>query len=266
MRGENFLRLKIFSVLLVLFISSILQASNVAEIKARKKLIMLCHPDPLGFVNETSPGKFEGLDVEIMKTLANSLGVALEVKPLESFKDLIPALLANQGDVVASSVTITEERKKIVNFSDSYFPVVMMIVVKKDSKISNKGDLSGKRCSVTRGTIMEDQMKAIPGVKLIDAADSNAQYKAVSKGEADFAPFDSTAVIGSIEKYPNLKIAFHFPERYDYGFAVAPNSDLKDAINAHLKKMQESGAWYTMVRRTLGDRAVKMLEMIKKDK
>ena len=154
MRGENFLRLKIFSVLLVLFISSILQASNVAEIKARKKLIMLCHPDPLGFVNETSPGKFEGLDVEIMKTLANSLGVALEVKPLESFKDLIPALLANQGDVVASSVTITEERKKIVNFSDSYFPVVMMIVVKKDSKISNEGNLSGKRCSVTRGTIM----------------------------------------------------------------------------------------------------------------
>jgi ABC-type amino acid transport substrate-binding protein len=242
-----------------------LQGANVSEIKARKKLIMLCHPDPLGFVNEISPGKFEGFDVEIMKTLANSLGVALEVKPLDNFKDLIPALLANQGDVVASSVTITEERKKIVGFSDSYFPVVMIIVVKKDSKISNKKDLSGKRCSVTLGTIMEEQMKAIPGVKLIDAADSAAQYKALSKGEADFAPFDSSSVIGSIDKYPNLKIAFHFPERYDYGFVVPPDSDLKDAINAHLKKMQDSGAWYTMVRRSLGDRGLKMLEMIKKD-
>ena len=239
--------MRLTKFLLVMFLlfstfSIVLQAANVAEIKARKKLIMLCHPDPLGFVNETSPGKFEGLDVEIMKTLANSLGVALEVKPLESFKDLIPALLADQGDVIASSVTITKEREKIVNFSEPYFPVVMIIVVKKDSKISNKGELSGKRCSVSRGTIMEDQMKTISNVKLIDAADSAAQYKALSKGEADFAPFDSTSVIGSIDKYPNLKIAFHLPERYDYGFAVAPDNDLKDAINAHLKKMQDSGA------------------------
>ena len=266
MRGEKSIKYKIFLTLLVLFFSTLLQAANVAEIKTRKKLIMLCHPDPLGFVNETSPGKFEGLDVEIMKTLANSLGVALEVKPLDSFKDLIPALLANQGDVVASSVTITKEREKIVSFSDPYFPVVRIIVVKKDSKISNKKDLSGKRCSVTRGTIMEDEMKTIPDIKLIDAADAAAQYKALSKGEADFAPFDSSSVIGSIDKYPNLKIAFHFPERYDYGFAVAPNSDLKDAINAHLKKMQDSGTWYTMVRRSLGDRGLKKLEMIKKEK
>jgi len=263
--------MRLTKFLLVMFLlfstfSIVLQAANVAEIKARKKLIMLCHPDPLGFVNETSPGKFEGLDVEIMKTLANSLGVALEVKPLESFKDLIPALLSNHGDVIASSMTITKEREKIVNFSEPYFPVVMIIVVKKDSKISNKGELSGKRCSVSRGTIMEDQMKTISNVKLIDAADSAAQYKALSKGEADFAPFDSTSVIGSIDKYPNLKIAFHLPERYDYGFAVAPGNDLKDAINAHLKKMQDSGAWYTMVRRTLGDRGLKMLNMIKKEK
>lgn len=263
MRPTKFL---LATFVLLFTFNSLLQAASVAEIKERKKLIMLCHPDPLGFVNEASPGKFEGLDVEIMKTLANSLGVALEVKPLENFKDLIPALLANQGDVVASSVTITEERKKIVDFSDSYFPVVMIIVVKKDSKISDIGDLSGKRCSVTPGTIMEDQMKTIRNVKLIDAADSAAQYKALSKGEADFAPFDSSSVIGSIDRYPNLKIAFHLPERYDYGFAVAPGNDLKDAINAHLKKMQDSGTWYTMVRRTLGDRGLKMLNMIKKDK
>jgi ABC-type amino acid transport substrate-binding protein len=248
-----------------LLFSTFLQAANVSEIKARKKLIVLSHPDPLGVVSETSPGKFEGLEVEIMKTLANSLGVALEIKPLENFKDLIPALLEDQGDVIASSMTITQEREKIVDFSDSYFPVAMMIIVKKDSKISNKGDLSGKRCSVTKGTNMEEQMKTIPNIKLIDAKDSAAQYKALSKGEADFAPFDSSSVIGSIDKYPNLKVAFHFPERYDYGFAVAPNNDLKDAINAHLKKMQDSGAWYTMMRRSLGDRGVKMLEMIKKD-
>jgi polar amino acid transport system substrate-binding protein len=244
--------------------SNVADASSVAEIKARKKLIVLSHPDPLAFVIETAPGKYDGLDIAIMKTLANNLGVAMEVKALESFKDLIPALLEGQGDVIASSVTITKEREKIVSFSNPYFPVVMMIVAKKDNPIESEKDLSGKKCSLTLGTIMEERMKSVPGVQIIDAEDTDAQFKAVNEGKADFAVLDSSAVIGIIHKYPNLKIAFHFPEHFDYGFAVQQDSDLRDAINTHLKSMEETGALHTMIRRYLGDRAFDLLELIKK--
>lgn len=138
-------RTVLFFVLLILLIPSFYaRAGSVEEVKSRKKLIMLCHPDPMGFVHRTSDGQYEGLDVAIMKTFANTLGVALEVAPLETFNQLIPALLAGKGDVIASSMTITSEREKIVGFSDPYFPVVMMVVVSKDSKIAGLSDLDGK--------------------------------------------------------------------------------------------------------------------------
>lgn len=247
---------------LILFAAPV-WCSNVAEIKARKKLIMLCHPDQLAFAKETSPGQFDGLDVAIMKTLANTLGVALEVKALDRFEDLIPALLKGDGDVIASSMTITEERKKVVSFSRSYFPVVMMAVVKNASDITGSDRLSGKKGAVTKGTIHEDRLKKIEGVQVVHADDSAAQYEAVISGMADFALFDSSSVIGTIDQYPDLKVGFHFPEHFDYGFAVTPDSDLLGPLNSHIKTMEESGLLYTMIRRYLGERAFKMLEMIK---
>jgi ABC-type amino acid transport substrate-binding protein len=252
----------LFGAFLLLF-AALADAASVAEIKARKKLIVLSHPDPLAFVYETAPGKYDGLDAAIMKTLANDLGVAMEVKALDNFKDLIPALLAGEGDVIASSMTITKEREKSVSFSQPYFPVVMMIVAPKNSNISKEEDLAEKKCSLTRGTIMEERMKSVKGIQFVDAEDSTAQFKAVSEGQADFAVFDSSSAIGNIHKYPELKMAFHFPEHFDYGFAVQQNSDLRDAINRHLKDMQETGSLKTMIRRYLGDRAFELLELIK---
>ena len=253
----------IFLTVLILLSAALSHAASVDEIKARKKLIVLSHPDPLAFVYQTGPGKYDGLDIAIMKTLANSMGVGLEVKPLENFKDLIPALLKDEGDVIASSVTITKEREKIISFSEPYFPVVMMIVVRKESSIAKEQDLEGKKCSLTLGTIMEERMKAVKNVQLIDAEDTTAQFQAVTERKADFGIFDSSAVIGNIDKYPDLKMAFHFPEHFDYGFAVQQNSDLRDAINAHLKQMNETGSLRTMIRRYLGERAFEMLELIK---
>jgi ABC-type amino acid transport substrate-binding protein len=250
--------------MLILLVAVFSDAASVEEIKARKKLIVLSHPDPLAFVYKTESGKYDGLDIAIMKTLANSLAVGLEVKPLENFKDLIPALLKGEGDVIASSVTITKEREKIVSFSEPYFPVVLMIVVRKESSIAQQQDLEGKKCSLTLGTIMEERMKAVKDVQFIDAEDTEAQFKAVNEKKADFAIFDSSAVIGNIDKYPDLKMAFHFPEHFDYGFAVPQSSDLRQAINAHLKQMQETGSLRTMIRRYLGERAFEMLELIKR--
>lgn len=110
---------------------------------------------------------------------------------------------------------------------------------------------------------MEERLKPVEGVQFVDSADSKAQYAALMNGKADFALLDSTSVVGDISQFPDLKVAFHLPERYDYGFAFAHGSDLREAMNAHLKKMQDSGLLYTMIRRQLGDSATEMLSLIK---
>src|SRR5262245_50388533 len=121
------------------------QASTIAEIKARKKLIVLSYPHAFSaFVKETSPGQYDGVDVQILKTFANKLGVALEIHPVENLNDLIPDLLAGKGDLLASGFSITPDREKIIDFSEPYFPVVVMVIVKKDSTIADIKDLKGK--------------------------------------------------------------------------------------------------------------------------
>src|SRR5262245_48143776 len=127
---------RILILFLVLLTAAAADASSLEEVKARKKLVVLSYPHPYSaFVKEKSPGQYEGVDVSILKTYANKLGVALEIQPVADLKDLIPGLLAGKGDVLASGFSITKEREKVIRFTEPYFPVVVMVVVKKDSAI-----------------------------------------------------------------------------------------------------------------------------------
>lgn len=249
-------------LLFVLFAQSA-PARNLEDVKARKKLIMLAYPHPLSaFVKETSPGQFEGLDVYIMKTFANSLGVALEVNAVAKFDDLIPDLLAGKGDVIASSFSITKDRQKHVQFSEPYFPVVLMTVVKKDSNIQQAADLTGKKGSVVQGSSQEERMKQVKDVSFHYVRSSSENYQAVDDGQADFTFLDSTSVIANLDRFPKLKVAFQFPEVSSYGFAVQPGSDLLGALNAHLKQIHDEGQLQTMIRHVLGDKGLEMLKLI----
>lgn len=252
--------------MLILFSVEAIPAANVEEIKQRKKLIVLSYPHPYSvFVRNTSDNQYEGLDVYIMKTLANSMGIALEIYPVSKFEDLIPDLLAGKGDVIASSFSITKDRAKLVRYSEPYFPVVVMVVVRKDSTIAGPDDLAGKKGSVVEGSSQEERMKRFKGITLHHTSSSSEHYKAVEEGIADFAFLDSSSVIANIDRFPGLKIAFHLPEVEHYGFAVPQDSDLVDAINDHLKQIRETGSLYTMIRRTMGDKGVEMLKLIEKE-
>lgn len=242
-------------------------SSSTEEVKARKKLVVLCFPHPLSaFVKETSPGNYDGLDVYIMKTFANSLGVALEMHPVAKFDDLIPELLAGKGDVIASSFSITKEREKQVQYSDPYFPVVLMAVVRNDSTIARPEDLSGKKGSVVQGSSQEEQMKQLSGVLFHFVASSTEHYKALEDKKADFALLDSTSVIANLDRFPNLKVAFQLPKVDHYAFAVAPGSTLLKELNVHLKDIREGGQLHAMIRRVLGDKGIEMLNLIEEKK
>jgi len=242
-------------------------ASSVAEVKARKKLVVLSYPHEFNaFVKEKSPGEYEGVDVGIMKTFANSLGVALEIHPVQKLNDLIPELLAGKGDILASGFSITKDREKIVTFSEPYFPAVVMVITRNGSNIAGPADLKGKKGSVVKGSSKEERMKQFTGAILYYVEKSTMHYSAVAGGKADFALIDSPSALTFLSNFPTLKIAFQLPEIEHYGYAVAPGSDLKAALDAHLHQMMESGTLYTLVRRQMGDKAVEMLKLIKDKK
>jgi glutamine transport system substrate-binding protein len=234
----------------------------LSQVKERGRLVVLSSPHSAStFMREAAPGEFVGFDYEVMKTFASALAVALEVRKVASFDELIPALLRGEGDLIASSFSITEERAKRVDFSDPYFPVVVMVVVRRDSPIKGQADLAGRTGATVAGSSLEERMLALPGLSIHHVPQSNLYYETVTRGEADFAFIDSTSVLTTLDRYPSLKVAFSFDDVDNYGFAVAPGSDLKEALNKHLDQMRRGGVFLSIVRRIFGEKGVELFQM-----
>lgn len=104
---------------------------------------------PYEFVDDD--GNFGGIDVELAKAIAAKLGMKLEIKDMD-FDSLIPAVKANSIDVILAGMTVNEERKQSVNFSDSYATGIQVVIVKEGSDIKTVDDLKGKKIGVQAGT------------------------------------------------------------------------------------------------------------------
>jgi polar amino acid transport system substrate-binding protein len=249
--------------LVVLSAHSPIRAENLADIKARGELIMLCFPHSTSEFIRQSGGDYEGMDYEILKTFAAAHKVELTVLPVPEFSALIPWLLEGKGDVIASAFSITEERREKVDYSESYFPVVIMVVAKKSVVINDVADLTDRRAAVVPGTSREAFIKKkVTGVAIVPVEKTRLAYEAVLTGNADYAPVDSTSAMTDLQDYPDLDVAFSFPDKMGYGFAVGKGSDLAGALSEHISRLRSSGIFYKMLSRAFGSQAVELVKSI----
>ena len=227
---------------------------------------MLCFPHSTSeFIRQKGNG-FEGMDYDILKAFASTHKVELTVRPVPEFSALIPWLLEGKGDVIASAFSITDERQKKVDFSDSYFPVKIMIVTEKKTSYQSTTELANKKAAVVEGSSREAFIRNnITAVTIVPVAKTRLAYEAVLAGKADYAPVDSTSAMTDLEEYPDLDIAFTFPEKMGYGFAVNKGSDLANALSTHIRRLRSSGVFYQMLLRCFGPRAVDLVKSIERE-
>ena len=119
----------------------------VAEDKplAGKNLKIAMSPDFMYFetISETDPCGYEGLDIDIIKSLSDKLGFEWEIIPM-SFSSLIGSLQTGNADFVISGMSYTEERAQVVDFSMTYVTTDVGCVVPVDSAIASYDDLKGQ--------------------------------------------------------------------------------------------------------------------------
>ncbi len=229
------------------------------EVKARGKLVALAFPNQENrFIRvdvERGLGFYEGINVDLMQEFACALGVTLEVKPIKpTFGAQIPALLAGEGDLIASSFTITPERRAKMIFTEPYFELRKVVVAKKGLGLAGPADLAGRKGSVVMGSNVEDLVRTISGVPPHRVEFTRWNYDAIADGKADFTVLDGPAAWHLLPLYPDLEVAFTLPEVDHYGFALAPGSeDLRDALDAFLAGIRQSGQLAEIVRRHMGE-------------
>ncbi|KIX13751.1 ABC transporter substrate-binding protein [Dethiosulfatarculus sandiegensis] len=202
---------------------------------------------PFAFVDKT--GKPNGFDVEAVDWIAAKLGFKVVHKPMD-WDGIIPSLNAKKIDFIASGMSITKARAKVVNFSIPYWTIKQVMVVPKDSKLTPKDILkSGKGVGVQRGTSEAKWLKTNMdkmGWKfdrvLYDSAPLSVED--MLNGRIVAAIMDDAPAKDMAAKKP-IKILgeFGMPTE-DFGYAVRKaDKDLLEMLNKGIKMLKASPKW-----------------------
>ena len=194
-------------------------------------------------------GGFEGIDVEIATLIAQKLGLELVVDDME-FGSVITSVQGGKSDIAMAGLTVTEERKQNVDFTESYAMGVQVIIVPEDSDIATVDDLANDKmigvqdgttgyiyCSapVDEGGYGEDHVTSYPnGAMAIEA---------LKGGKVDAVVIDNEPAKAFVAANEGLKIldTEYIVENYAIGISK-DNNGLRDAVNDALKELIADGS------------------------
>lgn len=209
---------------------------------------------PFEFQDEKSK-EYVGFDVDIMKAIGKQMGMEVQIVNT-GFDGLIPALEGSQIDVIASAMTITEERSKKVTFSKPYYKSGLSIVVKADdSVIKNFKDLEGKRIAVQIGTTGAEQAKKIKDAKVREFNSASEAFLELKAGGADAVVNDLPVNEYYLAKggSKEAKLVGEVLNAEEYGIAVAKkNTELAANINKGLEEIQKNGEYAKIYEKWFG--------------
>lgn len=226
---------RIFKLLVIVFSVFLLSG---CETETKDKLTMVTeagfHP-----YEYYSDGEIVGVDVDIVKRIAEYLDLELEVKDVH-FDSIISEVRSGKSDIGAAGISYTEERALQVAFTDNYITSNQIIITKVDSDITNKDTLHGK-VAVQLGTIADSFITdELTDVELVRENKFLACIEDLRQDKVNAVVMDELPAKNLID---NTMVILDEPLISDsYGMVVAlDNTSLLNAANAVIKKMKDSG-------------------------
>ncbi|QKV99771.1 ABC transporter substrate-binding protein [Streptomyces sp. NA02536] len=203
-------------------------------------------------------GKVQGFDVALIDLVADDLGVKQQIldTPFENFKT---GAFLNSGecDLAAAGMTITDERKKNVDFSDPYFNATQAVLVDKGSGVGSLADVKAKnvKLGAQAQTTGEDYAKG-QGFDPVSFESSDAVLNGLRTGQVKAVVIDYPVVQGWLEDKANAD-AFRVAEQIDtgeeYGFTVKKgNTALREAIDKALADAEADGTYKKLYEKWIG--------------
>ena len=234
---------KLIALLLALTMIFAFAACAKAPAKEETKtLTMACSADfpPYEFVNDD--GSYAGIDVDIAQAICDKLGYKLEVKDMD-FDGIIAAVQSGAVNFAMSGLTITDERKESVNFSDSYAKGVQVIVVKEGSKIATVDDLDGAKIGVQAGTTGDFYCTDDYGQENVSQYTKYAMaIEALKNDQVDCVVLDNEPAEAFVEANEGLKILDTAYADEDYAAAFnKDDTELLEQFNKALGELKADG-------------------------
>lgn len=203
---------------------------------------------PFAFVDKS--GKPDGFDVKALDWIAKEMGFKVQHQPMD-WDGIIPSLKAKKIDIVASGMSITEERRKQVNFTIAYWKIKQVLVAKKDATVTvEKALADGNKIGVQRGTTeakwIEENLIKKGGKKfeLVQYDSAPLAVEDVVNGRIVAAAMDDAPALDAMKKKP-VKILGGFGMKdEDFGYAIRKeDTEFLKTVNEGLKRLMKSPYW-----------------------
>jgi len=235
--------------------------TKLEKIQNDKKLVVYTDPNFSPFEFHANGTEVVGVDIEIAKAIAAELGVEIDIKEAD-FDAIIMAIASGKGDIAISGFTITEDRKKEVDFSSPYINSVQYIIVPSDSTIAVVEDLAGKKVGVAKGYtgqfLMEDEISkdeetGKEGVlynkntTVTDYRSANEATLALKSGKINAVVMDEFVAKKIVDNNSGLKaVELKYQDggtsAEEYGVVVPKgNQELLEKINAVIDTLKSEG-------------------------
>ena len=195
----------------------------------------------------TDAGDFEGIDIETAQAIADKLGLELQIDDMD-FDAALLSVQQGKADIVMAGVTVTDERKAVMDFSDSYATGIQSIIVPEGSDIASPDDLAGKKIGTQRGTTGYIYCSDDFGDENVVAYDDGlTAVQALNNGQVDAVVIDNAPAKEFIAANPGLVILETSYAEEDYAIGLAKGSSLEDAINSALEELKADGTLQSIV-------------------
>ena len=211
------------------------------ETVQKGKLVMVTNAEfpPYEFHDQNA---IVGIDVEIAGAIAEQLGLELEIEDI-AFDSIIPEIVSGKADIGAAGMTVTEDRKQNVDFSDTYAHATQVIIVKEDSEIKGVADLEGKIMGVQQGTTGDIYVSGDYGDAAVERyAKGMEAVQALAQGKVDAVVIDGEPAKQYIKEVEGLKIIDESYTDEDYAIAIKKgNTAMVEAVNTALAELKSEG-------------------------
>ncbi len=232
-----------------------LAMSATVSAKEWKEVRVAIDPTYKPFTYKTADGQPTGFDVDIALALCTKLKAKCTFVE-QAWDGMIPGLMAKKYDAIVSSMSVTEERKRQVDFTSKYYNTLSQIVVKSDIKTDGTpASLKGKKIGVLKGSTQEKyamgELKKA-GVNVVNYEAQDQVYLDIKSGRLDGTVADIMEVKGGFldtadgKGYGFVGQPLKFPKYFGDGMGAAvrkSDKDLKEALNKGIASIRASGKW-----------------------
>ncbi|SDC63356.1 putative glutamine transport system substrate-binding protein [Paenibacillus sp. UNCCL117] len=238
-------------------------AGTLGEIKKRDKFVVGVKYDLNLFgLKDPGTGKVEGFDIDIAKAIAKKvLGDEnkIELKEVTS-KTRIPMLRNGEIDAIIATMTVTEDRKKEVDFSDIYFMAGQSFLVKKDSPIQSIADIKkGTKVVTAKGSTSATNIRAkAPEATVLEFENYAEAFTALKAGQGDALTTDNALLYGMAKQDPGFRVTEGAFTEEPYGIAIRKgDAEFVQVVNDTLKELKASGEYDKIYEKWIGSKPQK---------